>query len=198
MLTYFIQPHSNTCNILHNADGLSHQLQRSRLRLKCDGTRAETRFHLLAKWTSPVKLGGGSVQSTAGGQGVCISGSNAGYTMFRGSVKSTGYPLHSPVSPSLLLPCVTVCHHWTLGYLTTAVVCFMYILFKDAFSNPDSVVSVGTMSWEGCGRKMSSRLGYFPETPDMTEENHEVSRCLVYEQNFVSGIYRIRGGSVST
>ena len=36
---------------------------------------------------------------------------NAGYTMFRGSVKSTGYPLHSPVSPSLPLPCVTVCHH---------------------------------------------------------------------------------------
>jgi len=24
--------------------------------------------------------------------------------------KSTGYPLHSPVSPSLPLPCVTVCH----------------------------------------------------------------------------------------
>jgi len=42
---------------------------------------------------------------------VRISGSNAGYTMFRGSVKSTGYPLHSPVSPSLPLPCVTVCHH---------------------------------------------------------------------------------------
>jgi len=35
---------------------------------------------------------------------------NVGYTMFRGSVKSTGYPLHLPVSPSLLLPCVTVCH----------------------------------------------------------------------------------------
>jgi len=31
--------------------------------------------------------------------------------MFRGSVKSTGYPLHSPVSPSLPLPCVTECHH---------------------------------------------------------------------------------------
>jgi hypothetical protein len=28
-----------------------------------------------------------------------ISGSNAGYTMFRGSVKSTRYPLHLPVSP---------------------------------------------------------------------------------------------------
>ena len=44
-----------------------------------------------------------------------IVGSNAGYTMFRGSVKGTGYPLHSPVSPSLPLPCVTVCHHVSTG-----------------------------------------------------------------------------------
>jgi len=35
---------------------------------------------------------------------VRISGSNAGYTVFRGSVKSTGYPLHSPVPSSLPLP----------------------------------------------------------------------------------------------
>ena len=35
--------------------------------------------------------------------------------MFRGSVKGTGYPLHSPVSPSLPLPCVTVCHHISNG-----------------------------------------------------------------------------------
>ena len=35
--------------------------------------------------------------------------------MFRGSVKSTGYPLHFPVSPSLALPCVTVCHHISTG-----------------------------------------------------------------------------------
>ena len=54
---------------------------------------------------------GGPVQSTIGRPGVRISGSNAGYIMFRGSVKSTGYPLYSPVSPSLPLPCVTVCHH---------------------------------------------------------------------------------------
>jgi hypothetical protein len=47
---------------------------------------------------------------------VCgISGSNAGYTVFRGSVKSTDYPLHSPVSPSLSHPCVTVCHHIPTG-----------------------------------------------------------------------------------
>ena len=62
---------------------------------------------------------GASVQSTAGSRNVRISGSNAGYTMFQGSVKSTGYPLHSPVSPSLPLPCVTVCHHISAG------VCYM-------------------------------------------------------------------------
>ena len=38
---------------------------------------------------------GASVQST-GSRGVRISGSNAGYTMFRGSVKSTGYTLNVP------------------------------------------------------------------------------------------------------
>jgi len=31
--------------------------------------------------------------------------------MFRGSVKGTGYPLHSPVSPSLPLPFLTVYHY---------------------------------------------------------------------------------------
>jgi hypothetical protein len=56
-----------------------------------------------------------SVQSTTGSRGVHISGSNVGYNTFRGSVKSTGYPLHSPVSPSLPLPCVTVCHHISTG-----------------------------------------------------------------------------------
>jgi len=36
--------------------------------------------------------------------------------MFRDSVKSTGYPVHSPVSPSISLPCVTVCHHISTGF----------------------------------------------------------------------------------
>ena len=85
------------------------------LRLKCYGTRAETRFRLSAKWTSPFKSAGASVQSPTDSRGVLISGSNAGYTMFRGSVKGTGYPLHSSVSPSLLLPCLTVCHHVLTG-----------------------------------------------------------------------------------
>jgi hypothetical protein len=56
-----------------------------------------------------------TVQSTTGRQGVRICGSNARFTVFQGSVKSTGYPLHSPFSPSLPLPCVTVCHHISTG-----------------------------------------------------------------------------------
>ena len=83
--------------------------------LKCDSTRAENRFRHSAKRTSPLKSAGASVQSTTGSRGVLIIGSNAGYTMFRGSVKGTGYPFHSPVSPSLPVPCVTMCHHFSTG-----------------------------------------------------------------------------------
>ena len=53
--------------------------------------RRNGRVHLKQRWAS--------VQSTTGSRGVRISCSNAGYTMLRGSVKGTGYPLHSPVSP---------------------------------------------------------------------------------------------------
>ena len=83
--------------------------------MKCDGTHAETSFRLSAKWTSLFRSAGASVQSTAGSRGVRISGSNAGHTMSQGSMKGTGYPLHSPVYPSLPLPCVTVCHHVLTG-----------------------------------------------------------------------------------
>jgi len=85
--------------------------------LKRDGTRAATRFRLSAKRTSPFKSAGASVQSTTGSRGVPISGSSAGYTILRVSVKGTGYPLHSPVSPSLPLPCVTVCLQVSTGLL---------------------------------------------------------------------------------
>jgi len=81
--------------------------------LKWDGTHAKTRFRLSAKRMSSFKTASASVQSTAGSRGVRRSGSNGGYTMFRGSVKGTGYPLHSPVS--LPLPRVTVCHSISTG-----------------------------------------------------------------------------------
>ena len=89
-----------------------------RLRLKCDGTRAETRFRLLPKRTSPFKSAGASVQSTAGRRAVHISLQGLYWSckpVFCSHVTLTGYPLHSLVSPSLLLPCVTVCHHISAG-----------------------------------------------------------------------------------
>ena len=102
-----------------------------RLRLKYDGTCAESRFCLSTKWTSPFKSVGASVQLTTGTRGARISGSNAGYTMLQGSVKSTGYPLHSPVSPSLPHPRVTVCHHISTAlYLQSNDV-----VFKDRHSS---------------------------------------------------------------
>ena len=79
-----------------------------RLRLKRDGTCAETRFRLSPKRTSPFKSAGASVQSTAGSRGVRIGGSNAGYTMFRGSVRVLAthsirqFPRHFPSCAS---PC---------------------------------------------------------------------------------------------
>ena len=50
-----------------------------------------------------------------------IVGSTAGYTMFRGSMKGTSYSFHSPVSPSLHLPCATMCHHISTGVYTNPI-----------------------------------------------------------------------------
>jgi hypothetical protein len=81
---------------------------RCTVRLKRDGTRAETRFRLSSKRTSPFKSVGASVQSTAASRGVRISGSNAGYTKFRGSARVLAthsirqFPLHFPSRAS---PC---------------------------------------------------------------------------------------------
>ena len=47
-------------------------------RAERDGTRAETRFSLSLKRTSPCKSVGASVQSSAGSRGVRISLSNTG------------------------------------------------------------------------------------------------------------------------
>jgi len=92
-------------------------------------------FVFRAKLTSPFKSARASVQSTTGSLGVRISCSNVGYTTLRGSVKSTGYPFQSPVSPSLPLPCVTVCHHISTGieqfsreFQTSTAICMMSAL----------------------------------------------------------------------
>ena len=54
-------------------------------RAERDDTRAETRFRLSPKQTSPFKSVGASVQSNAGNRGVRISVNNAGHPIFRGS-----------------------------------------------------------------------------------------------------------------
>ena len=89
-----------------------------RLRLKCDGTCAETRFRLSTEGTSPFKSAGASVQSTTGRRAVHISLQCLYCSckpVFCSHVTLTGYPLHSLVSHSLILPCVTVCHHISTG-----------------------------------------------------------------------------------
>ena len=75
-------------------------------------------FALCQSGRVQLKRKGASVQSTTGSRGIRMSRSNAGYTMFRGSVKSTGYLLNSPVSPTLPLPWVSLCHH-----ISTEVCC---------------------------------------------------------------------------
>ena len=82
---------------------------------------AETRFRLSAKRTSPFKSAGASVQSTTGRRAVHISLQGLYCSckpVFCSHVTLTGYPLHCLVSPSLLLPCVTVCHHISTGLYT--------------------------------------------------------------------------------
>ena len=85
--------------------------------LKCDVTCAQTRFCLLAKRMSPFKSTGASVQSTTGSR----------------VVKGTGYPPHSPISLSLPLLCVTVCHN-----ISTGVYSVNKYLNQVGFSVPES------------------------------------------------------------
>ena len=92
-------------------------------------------FRLSAKRTSSFKSAGGCQFSRLLVAEVCgISGSNTGFTMFRGSVKSTGYPFHSPVSPftssTRASPCAI-----TFQLESTKLVC------------PDLLVAVGETSY---------------------------------------------------
>ena len=69
-------PSSGVLKTVPAASGTGHSTGRARS--KRDGTRAETRFGLSAKRTSPFKSAGVSVQSAAGSRCVRISSSNAG------------------------------------------------------------------------------------------------------------------------
>ena len=128
----------------------SHKIAvQSRLRLKCDCTHAEIRFCLSVKWMRPFKSVGASIQSTTGSQDTHISGSNAGYTMFQTSVKSTGYLLQSPVCPSLALPCVPECHHISTGlyYILSLSLSFILLHLQHNFGTWIHIPILFHMKW---------------------------------------------------
>ena len=101
-----------------------------RLRLKCDGTRAETSFRLSAKRESPFKSARGSVQSTTGRRAVHISLQGlycSREPVFCSHVTLTGYPLHSLFSSPLLLTYVTVCHHISKAVYIISIQCIFLL-----------------------------------------------------------------------
>ena len=89
-----------------------------RVQLRWDCSRAETRFRLPVKWTSPCDSAGVAIHSSAGWRAVRISLQGLYCSckpMFCSHVTPIGYPLHSLVSPSLLLLRVTACHVILIG-----------------------------------------------------------------------------------
>ena len=142
-----------------------------RPRLKCDGTRAETKFRLSAKRTNPFKLAGASVQSTTGSRGVRISGSNAGYTMFRVSVKGSGYPLHSLVSPSLPLLCVIVCHYVSAGLYLNC------LILDDEFD----------VLFQNVGKQLPTNAAQHPRTETACTLNRSAA-CLMLVRYFFEDV----------
>jgi len=89
---------------------------------KRDGTHAETRFGLSATRMSPFKSAGVSVQSTTGSRGVRISGQQLYRPCSDIQCKTTGYPLHSHLSPStqpapkLLFHCTSYYRYYSTQY----------------------------------------------------------------------------------
>jgi hypothetical protein len=154
-----LPPRFDSPPIVHqNVSNVSACSSRCRLCLKRDGTRAETRIRLSANWTSQFKSVGASVQSNTCSRRVRIIVSNAGYIMFRGSMKVTVSPFHSPVSPLLTLPCVTVCHHIsTKFYHRTAIQ--TYLRSKPNLYNETVGIShLSTITTETCQRERSLKI----------------------------------------
>ena len=122
------------------------------------GTCAKTRFRLSPKRTSPFKSARASVQSTAGSRGVRISGSNAGYTTFRGSLKS--FPYTSP----------PVRHRVPSGFKRTVT---------QRWLNIPRDVDLG----EGLISALSSLIGCFSEQDRPFGLANEPAFCLLREKN---------------
>jgi len=88
--------------------------------------------------------------------------------MFRGSVKITGYPLHSPVPPSLPLLCVTVCHHISSGLYSVHRICdaVSYVLSTNAGRSNRPFALTQNKAWDvTLELAMTVSLNIFPTSP---------------------------------
>jgi hypothetical protein len=124
----------------------SYRASPSAITFHVDSTKVDCVWNVMAHGTKPdfvfrrngrvhLNRRGASVQSTTGSRGVRISSSNAGYTMFWGSVRGTGYPLHSASFPFTSPP---VRHrapshiNWTLPSYVLVSVCIHAWSFRCA------------------------------------------------------------------
>jgi hypothetical protein len=114
------------CELVRVLKRQLYSVNGARLRFKCDGTHAETRFRFSTKRTSLFKIGGGVSSADYWEAGCAHQPAMQGLycsckPVFCSHVTLTGFPLHSLVS--LPLPCVTVCHHISTGiyYLQVTV-----------------------------------------------------------------------------
>jgi len=83
----------------------------SRLRLKCDGTRAETRFSIWAKRTSPFKSARWSGQSTTRAVRITLQGLYCSCEPVLQSCDAYSLPIPFSCFPFTSSPCVALCHH---------------------------------------------------------------------------------------
>ena len=88
--------------------------------------------------------------------------------------KTTGYPLHSPVSPSLPLPCVTVCHQ-----VSTELYRRCPFLAPCASLPPDAHLCMkycvtSSMGWIYCLTVLSCRMGFCT----LVRNSRHASPCL--------------------
>jgi len=136
------------------------------LRLKCDGTRAETRFRLSVKRTSPFKSAGASVQSTTDSTSavvmVTMLGTPCSDVVWR--VLATHSIRHfAPHFPSRASPCAITfqldCNYWQLRLLT-------YITTElEAFR----VYGYQTLSCDFCGAGTDSYRVSIPDWSSVGE-----------------------------
>ena len=78
---------------------------------------------------------------------------------------TAGYPLHSPFSPSLLHPCVSVCHHIPfLLYMSrtlwfTAMCCAENVLYRWKYSHVEPIPVAVRSKTSVCGRSLVGIAG---------------------------------------